>query len=140
MGLLEIERPHVVHAVSQLDDGHADVVRHRKDHFTDVLRLLLFLAVERHHADLGHAVHDVGDLFAELGVNLFERDFRVFDRIVQLPGMGRCGISIGFAYERLFRFRGIGSQPAQDVLHRQGKMGGRSFNCTHGLVLWADGA
>ena len=57
-----------------------------------------------------------------------------------LPGMGRCGISIGFAYERLFRFRGIGSQPAQDVLHRQGKMGGRSFNCTHGLVLWADGA
>ena len=174
VGLLEIERPHVVHAVSQFDDGHADVVRHRKDHFTDVLRLLLFLAVERHHADLGHAVHDVGDLFAELGVNLFERDFRVLDQYraaapgghrmgvetelgkdfghgqrmreigfagkPHLPGMGRCGVSIGFAYERLFRFRGIGSQPAQDVLHRQGKMGGRSFNCTHGLVLWADGA
>ena len=173
VGLLEIERPHIVHAVRQLDDGHADVVRHREDHFTDVLGLLLFLAVERHHADLGHAVHNVGDLLAELGIDLFKRDLRVFNRVVQqpgghrmgveaelgkdfghgqrvrkigfagkphLPGMGGGGVGIGFTDERLFRFRGIGSQPAQDVLHRQGKMGGGSFNCTHGLVLWADGA
>ena len=163
--LLEIERPHVVHAVRQFDDGHPDVVRHGEDHLADVLGLLLLLAVEGHHADLGHAVHDVGDLFPELGIDLFKRHLRVFHRVVQqpgghrvgvepefrqnlrhrqrvgkirlpgkphLPGVGGGGVGVGFADERLLGFRGVGGQSAQNVLHRQGKMGGRSFNCTHG--------
>ncbi len=167
--LLEIKGAHVVHAVGQLDDGHADVVRHGKDHLADVLRLLLLLAVERHHADLGHAVDDIRDLFAEFGVDLFKRHLGVFHGVVQqarrhrvgveaefrqnfrhrqrmgeigfpgeadLPGMGGRCVGIGFAHERLFRFRRVGGQSAQDVLHRQGEMGGGCFNGTHGLFLW----
>ena len=67
-------------------------------------------AVERHHADLGHAVHDVGDLFAELGVNLFERDFRVLDRIVQQPGGHRMGVEteLGKDFGHGQRMREIG--------------------------------
>ncbi len=53
-----------------------------------------------------------------------------------LPGMGGRCVGIGFAHERLFRFRRVGGQSAQDVLHRQGEMGGGCFNGTHGLFLW----
>jgi len=35
------ERPHVVQAVGQLDDHHADVIHHGEEHLAQVLGLLL---------------------------------------------------------------------------------------------------
>ena len=35
------ERPHVVRAVGELHEDHADVARHREEHLAEVLRLLL---------------------------------------------------------------------------------------------------
>ena len=58
-------------------------MRHGKDHLADVFRLRLFLGVEGHHVDLGHAVHDVGHLFAEQLVELVDGGIGVFHGVVQ---------------------------------------------------------
>ena len=56
---------------------------HGQDHLADVLGLRLFLVLEDDHADLGDTVHDVGHVFAELVVDLFDGGAGVFHRIVQ---------------------------------------------------------
>ena len=83
VGLLEIKGAHVVQAVGQFDHQHAHVVAHGQDHLADVLGLRLFLVLEDDHADLGDTVHDVGHVFAELVVDLFDGGAGVFHRIVQ---------------------------------------------------------
>jgi hypothetical protein len=81
-----VERAHVVGAVGELDQDDADVARHGQHHLAEVLRLLLFAAVEIHLADLGDAVDQRGDLLAELGVDLLDRRQRVLDGVVQEAG------------------------------------------------------
>ena len=83
VGLLEIKGAHVVQAVGQFDHQHAHVVAHGQDHLADVLGLRLFLVLEDDHADLGDTVHDVGHVFTELVVDLFDGGAGVFHRIVQ---------------------------------------------------------
>ncbi len=83
VGLLEIKGAHVVQAVGQLDHQHAHVMAHGQDHLADVLGLRLFLVLEDDHADLGDTVHDVGHIFAELVVDLFDGGAGVLHRIVQ---------------------------------------------------------
>ena len=86
VGLLKVQSAHVVQPVGQLDHGNAYVVRHGEYHFADVFRLRLFLGVEGHHVDLGHAVHDVGHLFSEQLVELVDGGIRILHGIVQKSG------------------------------------------------------
>ncbi|KAF5028716.1 hypothetical protein DSECCO2_656140 [anaerobic digester metagenome] len=65
LGLLELQRAHVVQAVGQLDQDDADVVGHGENHLADVLGLGLFLGFEGDEADFGDAVDDVGHFLAE---------------------------------------------------------------------------
>ncbi len=83
----ELQGAHIVQAVGQLDEEHAHVLVHGQDHLADVLGLLLFLAVKGEHADLGHAVHNVGHVFAKGLVQVFDSGLGVLHRVMQEP----CG-------------------------------------------------
>jgi hypothetical protein len=60
------QRPHVVETVGQLDQDDADVVHHGQEQLAEVLGLPLLRGRERDLADLGHALHDVEDVVAEI--------------------------------------------------------------------------
>ncbi len=86
LGLQVLERAHVVQAVGQLDEHHADVVDHGQHHLAQVFGLLFFARGEVDFADLGDALDDVGDLLAEFLADVDDGDGGVFDRIVQQSG------------------------------------------------------
>mmetsp|Transcript_11000 Transcript_11000/g.24960 ORF Transcript_11000/g.24960 Transcript_11000/m.24960 type:complete len:340 (-) Transcript_11000:868-1887(-) len=53
----ELERPHVVGAIGELDEDHSDVSRHGDDHLAKVLCLLLLFGRELDLPDLCHSIH-----------------------------------------------------------------------------------
>src|SRR3546814_9915279 len=55
------QRAHVVQAVGQLDQQHADVVRHREQELAEILRLPHFFRGELDARQLGHAFDQLGD-------------------------------------------------------------------------------
>ena len=76
------ERMHVVQSVTELDEDDADVGRHGDDHLAVVLGLLFLLGIEVHLGQLGDAVHEHGDLGAELLLDPLERRARVLHDVV----------------------------------------------------------
>ena len=86
LGRKVLERAHVVQAIGELDEHHADVVDHGEHHLAQVFGLLLFARGEVNFADLGDALDDVGDLLAEFLADVDDGDGRVFDRIVKKTG------------------------------------------------------
>ena len=86
IGRQVLQRAHVVQAVGQFDEHHADVVDHGQHHLAQVFGLLLFARREVNFADLGDAFDDVRDLLAEFLANVDDGDRGVFDRIVQQSG------------------------------------------------------
>ena len=93
------ERPHVVQAVGQLHQDHADVVDHREQHLAEVLRLPLLARRKRDGADLRHAFDDVGDLGAEELFDPLDRGQRVFHDVVQQPGGNRHRVELHVGQE-----------------------------------------
>ena len=85
-GFEMLQGAHVVQAVGQFDEHHADIVHHGEHHLAQVLGLLLFLGGEINFADLGNAFDDMGDLLAKLLADVDDGDRGVFDRIVEQPG------------------------------------------------------
>ena len=85
LGRQEVERPHVVEAVGELDHQHAQVARHRDQHLAEVLRLALLARGEGELADLRDAVDEVGDLGAELALEIRLGGVRVLEDVVQEP-------------------------------------------------------
>ena len=79
------ECPHVVGAVGELDQDHADVARHGEEHLPEVLRLLLLARRDVDLADLRDAVDQRRDLGAERLLDLLEGGERVLDGVVQEP-------------------------------------------------------
>ena len=65
------QRAHVVQAVGQLDDHHADVVHHGQQHLPDAFGLALLAGVELQLAQLGDAIDTVRHVVAELLADLF---------------------------------------------------------------------
>ena len=82
-GLQVLEGAHVVQAVGQLDEHHAHVGDHGQQHLADVLGLAVFAVGKLDLVDLGDALDDVGDLVAEVGVDLLAGGGRVFDGVVE---------------------------------------------------------
>ena len=62
--------PHVVQPVGELDHQHPDVPAHRDDHLADGVGLRRFAVLDL--VDLGAAVHEQGDLVAEVAGQLGE--------------------------------------------------------------------
>jgi hypothetical protein len=97
LGLLRrevVERPHVVQAVGQLDHEHAQVARHRDEHLAEVLGLALLARGEGELADLGHAVHELRDLAAELALEVRLGGLRVLEHVVEEPRRDRRDVHL----------------------------------------------
>ena len=83
---LVLEGAHVVQPVSQLDEHHADVLAHGQDHLAQGFSLGFLLVGKVQLVQLGHAVHQVGHLIAELLLDGFQGDaFAVLHRVVEQP-------------------------------------------------------
>ncbi|MNZ73678.1 hypothetical protein D3C78_921000 [compost metagenome] len=80
------QRAHVVQAVGQLDQDHADVAGHGHGHLLEVLGLGLGLGLEVHLGQLADPVHQFGDGLAELRVEGFLGDAGVLDHVMQHRG------------------------------------------------------
>ena len=81
---LVLQRAHVVQAVGQLDEHHADVLGHGQEHLAQRLRLGLLAGSEVQLAQLGHAVHQQLHLLAELLANgLLGHAVHVLHAVVQ---------------------------------------------------------
>ena len=93
----ELERPHIVDAIAELHEEHADVAGHRDDHFAEVLRLAVLFGGEVDLRQLGDAIDERGDLSTELLLDVVERDERVLDDVVEEPraDAGRVEAEIG---------------------------------------------
>ena len=91
-GIEMFEGAHVVQAVGELDEDDADVVDHGEHHFAEVLGLRFFSGREIDFADLGDALDDVGDLFAEFLADFNAGDRGVFDGVVEEAGGDGDGI------------------------------------------------
>src|ERR1700686_3586441 len=87
---------HVVQAVSQFDEHHADVVDHGQHHLAQVLGLLFLASSEVDLADFRDAFDDVGDLLPEFLADVDNGDRRVFHRVVQQSGRNRDRIHLHF--------------------------------------------
>ena len=96
VGRQMLQRAHVVQAVGQLDEHHADVVDHGQDHLADALGLGFFARGEIDFADLGDALDDVRDLLAEFPADVVDGERGVFDGVVQQAGGDGGGVEAHF--------------------------------------------
>ena len=89
-----LQGPHVVQAIGQLHQDHADVVDHRQQHLAEVFRLPLFARRKGDGADLGDALHHVSDFGPEMLLDFFDRRQRVFDDVVEEAGGDSHGVEL----------------------------------------------
>ncbi len=88
----KLQGAHIVQAIGQFDEHHADVIHHGQHHLAHVFGLRLLRRGEVDLADLGDALDDVGDLLAELSLDLFDGYGGVFYRVVQQAGDNGGGV------------------------------------------------
>ena len=89
-----LEGAHVVQPVGELDEDHAEVLRHRDHHLADVLGLLLLVGAEGDPAQLGHAVDQARHLGTELALDLLGGQVGVLDRVVEQGGRDRRRVQL----------------------------------------------
>ena len=84
-------------AVGELDQQHADVVRHREHQLAEILGLLGALGEELELGELGDAVDQARDLGAEFVLDVRDGGGGVLDRVVQKRGRdgGRVELEVG---------------------------------------------
>ena len=90
--LHRVDRAHVVRAVRELDEDHAQIAHHREDHLAERFRLRFLAALELDLVELGDAVDDLGHRLTELRGDLGLVDRRVFHDVVQDRGDDRVRI------------------------------------------------
>ncbi len=78
-----LQGAHVVQAVRQPDEDDPDIVDHRQENLAEALGLLFFQAGPGDLPQLGHAVHQPGDLLAEDLLYILHRHAGVFRDIVE---------------------------------------------------------
>jgi hypothetical protein len=116
---------HVVRAVGELDHDHAQVAHHRQQHLAEALGLRFLAVLELDLVELGDAVDDLGHIRAETLRDVFLRDRRVFDDVVQDGADNGVGVQVqvgedfsrgervgdvGFAREALLALVGFGAE------------------------------
>ncbi len=84
-----LKRSHIMQSIGELDDHDADIIRHRQDHFAEILGLLLLGTLERDLPDFRHPIDKMHHILAELPFQLAGRRHRIFQRIVQQAGDDR---------------------------------------------------
>jgi hypothetical protein len=91
-----LQGTHIVQAIGQFNQHHANVVDHGQHHLAQVFSLLFLAGGEVNLADLGDAFDDMRHLLAELLANVDDRYGCVFDGIVQQPGGNRDRVHFHF--------------------------------------------
>ena len=87
VGLLDVTQgAHIVQPVGQLDQKHADVAGHGQHQLAEILGLLGAFGEKFQLGEFGDAVHQIGDLLAEILLDVVIGDQRVLDRVVQQRG------------------------------------------------------
>ena len=95
VGILdEMQRAHVVQPVGELDQQHANIVRHGEQEFAQIFGRTLVFGLRLDLAELGHAVDEPADIAAEQSLNLFGRRQRVFERVVEQRGHDRFDVEM----------------------------------------------
>ena len=89
-----VKRAHVVQPVGELDQQHADVVRHRKQELAQVFRRPLALGLRLDLAELGDAVDQPRDVGAEDALDLLRGRHRVLHRVVKDRGGDRLVVEM----------------------------------------------
>ena len=69
-------------AVSELDEDHPHITRHREQHLPEVFGLRFFDGGKLQFIELGNAIDQLGHRFAEAGSDFGFGGRRVFDHIV----------------------------------------------------------
>ena len=80
------ESTHIMQAVRQFDDHHADILRHGEEHLTEVFKLLVFLVLVMELGEFRHAVYQEGHIVAKHHADVFQRIFRIFHHIMKKRG------------------------------------------------------
>jgi hypothetical protein len=83
LALDEVQGPHVVQTVGQLDQQDADVLGDGQDELAQVLGLTRMFGLQLQLRQLGDALDQLGDLFAKQLADLFLGDRSVLDHVVQ---------------------------------------------------------
>ena len=94
VALDEAQRLHVVQAVGELDQQHADVLGHRQHELAEILGLLGLVGLQLDPRQLGDAVDQPRDLRTEHALDVVEGRDRVLDRVVQQPGDDRGAVEL----------------------------------------------
>ncbi len=89
-----MQSPHVVQAVGELDENHADVVDHREQHLAEVLRLPLLARRKLDRAEFGDPFHHVRDVRPEQLTDALNGGLRVLHDVVEEPGGNRHHIQL----------------------------------------------
>ncbi len=92
LGFHVLERAHVVHAIAELHEQHANVARHRDQHFAEIFRLTVFLRGEVDLRQLRYAIDEKCDFRAELTLDVLIRRECVFDDVMQKSSDDACCI------------------------------------------------
>ena len=85
----EMQRPHIVQPVSELDQKHADIVRNREQEFAQILRRALILGLRLDFRQLGNAIDQPRNFRPEARLDVFNRRQRVLHRVVEQGGDDR---------------------------------------------------
>ena len=102
-----IERAHVVQAIGEFDQKHADIARNGEQELAEVLRLLGLLGDQVEFLDLGEAVDQRSDLAAEQRVDLAACRIGVLDRVMQQRGRDGGVVKAHLGQDRR-HFQGMG--------------------------------
>ena len=87
LGVLdEIQRAHIVQAVTKLDQQHANILAHGEKELAQVFRRAFVLGHLLDLGELGHAVHQTRNIASKVLFDILDRRKSIFDGIVQQGG------------------------------------------------------
>ena len=98
-GLHRFQRAHVVQPVGQLDQDHAHIARHGEQHLAEIFCLGMGLRLEFDLVQLGNAVYQFGDLFAELRADFLAGGCCVLHHVMQQRGHDGLGVKAPFGQD-----------------------------------------
>jgi hypothetical protein len=89
-----VQRPHIVQPVGELDQQHADVVRHGEQELAQILGGALILGLRLDLAELGHAIDQPPDVGAKQSLDLLGGGQRILQRVVEQRGDDRFAVEV----------------------------------------------
>ena len=132
-----LQRAHVVQAVGQLDEDHPQVLRHGHQHLPQALRLQVVAGgllghLPRYVAQLGHPVHQLGHVRAELLLYLLHRHTAVLRHIVKERRRDGGGVELqirqnGRRFQWMLQIR-LARAPELALMSLERELVGLSYN------------